>query len=156
MKTLLVALLIFCTASLNAQAGDTVEISLGSRVRLSGPAVPFGRMAGTVVGQRGDTLLLSRDGEVPSAIPFSEVEGVEVRRGWDRARYARRGALGAAPLLVGLYLAESADSRGGIQAERVLSVAGMGAVGGGIAGWILAPERWEPLPAPPPSPPRDP
>ena len=136
-------LLAVCSSGTHAQVSDPVTtLPLGTRARIFAPALAASHWQGTVLGQRGDTLLLG-DGSLTSQIPIPAIERIEVRRGSDYSRGIGYGAVVGATVLSVLYLLESQDSYGDVRLSRVVTTLAWGAGLGGFLGFVVAPARWE-------------
>jgi hypothetical protein len=109
----------------------------------------------TVVGQRGDTLLVQGRRPPGGRLPLSRVDALDVRTGRSRPAGARRGAViglaaGAAPTLALLALAVREDSRCDgcyVPATLVVGVLGAGFTAittgvGAVVGYQRPRDRW--------------
>lgn len=128
----------------HAQAPDSVTaLPIGTQARLFTPNLGVGHWRGTVVGQTGDTLLLSSRGSVTGRVPIGVIDRVEVRRGSNYVRGVGTGVLAGAAVLGGVYLLQASDSYQGVQFSQLMTSLAWGAGLGGFVGFVVAPSRWE-------------
>lgn len=153
----LAAVAVAPTLSLGAQGPSTLVPGARVRVVASGgftPAVNIGR----VLGLRGDTLLLQRDGNTDSAaIPLALLTTVESSRGLHRATMKGLGYGFAAGAIAGAIVGAASYQpcgpgfacfdvgRGGAAAIAGGAGALLGTVVGGIIGLSHQTEAWEPV-----------
>jgi hypothetical protein len=79
---------------LAGQAGAQLpELQPGARVRVTAPTVLGGKLEGTIIGRRGDTLSIVQHNVAPFEIPVSALSRVEIYRGKSHAAGAKRGLL---------------------------------------------------------------
>ena len=136
-------LLTVVPAGTYAQAADPVTpLPLGTRARIFAPTLAPDQWQGTVLGQRGDTLLLG-GGSVRGQVPISAIERIEVHRGPNYGTGIVSGAVAGAATFGALYLLESQDSYGGVRSSQVMTALAWGAGVGGFLGFVVAPARWE-------------
>lgn len=137
---LLVALAVPSVGAQHVTPYGAVE---GSRVRITAPALSERPLHGWVVAFAGDSLVLASSRRSARArLPLGEVRVVEVSDGRDRLGTAVFGAgIGA---LLGAVLGGAGLGQEGEFAALVGAFAGVviGAPIGGVAGALLAPERW--------------
>jgi len=138
--------------------------AIGTRTRITSPALGPGRRVATVVGYRGDTLVLRPEGTRDSVgVPLTDVTRLDVSLG--RQTHVRKGLLvgllgGAA---VGAVAAYAAYDEHPCEANQLICLGPMysrgqetllggalggllGAAVGGVAGAIWRTERWERAP----------
>ena len=139
----LLLLLAAAPSGTSAQAADPVTpLPLGTRARIFAPTLAPGHWQGTVLGQRGDTLLLG-GGSVRGQVPIPAIERIEVHRGPNYGTGIASGAVAGAAAFGALYLLESQDSYGGVQLSQMITALAWGAGLGGFLGFVIAPARWE-------------
>lgn len=145
LRSILLLLLLGLAASgIQAQTPASVaELPIGTQARLFTPSISPNHWQGTVVGQRGDTLLLAGNGRLSGRVPIDAIERAEVRRGSDYARGIRSGTIAGAAAFGGMYLLEARDSYGGVQLSQLATALVWGAGVGGFLGFVAAPARWE-------------
>ena len=152
---------------LAGQAGAQLpELQPGARVRVTAPTVLGGKLEGTIIGRRGDTLSILQPKIAPFEIPISALSRIEVYRGKSRVAGAKKGLLWglAIGLPVGLATAAGDDKTWNVvdadcdpflqscamysDVEQVmLLTAGSAAIGAGI-GALIGKERWQTLHTP--------
>lgn len=148
-SSLLLAALLLLAGGLRGQT--PLRLDPGARVRVVAPSRDPARETGTVERVGRDSLVLARrDGE-RVAIPYPQIDTIQVSLGPDRRRGAWRGAgLGG---VVGLGVGVIAGALGardvslGITEAALLGGVGGGVLGAGVgggAGFLLARDRWQP------------
>ena len=160
-RRLLYALALASCISVPAAAQDAppardlrgLGVSAGSRVKVTASTVSPEPMKGRVVDLTADSLLLARGEGARLQIDTRRVESLSVAAGHARFAWALKGA--GIGFLAGAILGAQAGGRG--------DHSGLGALAGFVAGVIVgtplgagigavaAPERWTPVPLPPPA-----
>jgi hypothetical protein len=134
---------------LAAKLPAQTDLSAGTRVRAFAPAVSDQRLVGRVSAATADSLMLTRPDGASIALSRPAIERLEVSRGHARVKWALIGA--GAGLIVGGVIGGAMggddDTSGLGAAEGFTAGALQGIVLGGVAGALLAPERWRELPA---------
>lgn len=158
-KRLTPALLLLLAAAgpLAAQTADPPALEPGVRVRLLAPDWSQDRIVATVLRQAGDSLQLrtARPLVTERWLRLDKLETLEVETGRRRAASARIGALAGAVVLGGIAALSSEYRAGGCNgrpncfgddgAKYLPSIgiaAALGALGGGLFGALVAPNRW--------------
>lgn len=138
------ALLTLASGAAAQQPASPPELDIGERVRVwrVTPAEP--RLTGRVQAVTGDALeLASRKNEPTQTLSISALERIDVSRGKSRVLWVAGGALlGAA---AGIAIARSSEDEPGdygvgASADAANALALMAI--GGLAGYLIAPERW--------------
>ena len=89
-RHIVAALAFLLAAPANAQL---LELQPGARVRIVAPTVLGGKLEGTVVGRKGDTLSIVPRNVAPVDIPISALSRVEIYRGKSRTAGAKKGLM---------------------------------------------------------------
>lgn len=159
MRTLLHVLVLLACACGPAAAQDApsrdlrgLGVSAGSRVRLTAPAVAPQPMVGSVAALTADSLLLTRGGGARLQIDARQVQSLAVSAGRNRWGWALRGAVVGllAGGVIGARAAGSGDETGLAAFAGFVAGVLVGTPLGAGVGAVAAPERWTPVPLPPP------
>lgn len=127
-------------APAGAQVAPGVTLPAGSRVRVTAVA---DRTDGVLVTHDADSIRVRR-GRDTRALPFAEVQRLEVRGGRDRRRGFMRGALILGG--IGVVFGGIDVSRGKISGGDYLETVVTNALIGGAVGVLWAPRGWRVVP----------
>jgi hypothetical protein len=141
--TTIAALLVCCAGPLSAQV-DTLPA--GARLRISFPtASAEARLVGRLERVTADSLTVRVADGGSRALPVNGIERVELSRGRSRALWTGAGV--AAGAVAGILVTRAGND----EPEDIGGIGGVadginntliGALAGGVLGFLLAPERW--------------
>jgi hypothetical protein len=138
------ALLALATGATAQQPDSQPALDIGARVRVWRVTPAESRLTGRVQAVTGDALeLASKRDEPTQVLSLSALERIDVSRGKNRVLWMSGGALlGAA---TGIAIGRSAEDEPGdygVGASADAANALILMAVGGIAGYLIAPERW--------------
>jgi hypothetical protein len=138
--------------ALQAQV-DTLEVPIGSRVRVKTSTVPDVWRTGTVESWNRDTLELTVEGKWSRVIPLPELVSLEISRGSRRntGKGALAGGIAGAAFgtisSIAIAVADPIEGGGfGTYAVFTVGTAAIGAGIGALIGSLVKSERWEEVP----------
>jgi hypothetical protein len=151
----LVVVLAILLLSASALPAQVSELTLGTRVRLRAPEAVAGRLTGVIVGQGGDSLVVTRPNALPITLRLPQLTQLEVSRGRSHGRGAMKGALwgGSIMAVFGVLFVDGATTCDGpptnltCEETTLLESAAYGAVSGVLVGATIGAfvgsEHWE-------------
>lgn len=148
-------LLASCASAARAQEPRVRPVPAGGElIRVTGDS--GAPVTGRLAAMGGDTLLVMPAGGGAAVLAVVSCDRVEVRRS-HREAWSGRGALAGVALgvVASLFQSHGSPAEGNTRSKEVAVVGGAaGAVIGGFLGFVLAPQRWQPLHAAAPRPAR--
>jgi hypothetical protein len=151
-STIVASSLLAFAPALQAQV-DTLEVPLGSRVRVKTLTVPDIWRTGTVESWNRDTLELTAEGTWSRSIPLPELVSLEISRGSRRntGKGALAGGIAGAAFgtisSIAIAVADPIEGAGfGTYAAYTVGTAAIGAGIGALIGSLVQSERWEKVP----------
>lgn len=138
MRSLLLFLLLCAPAVLQAQQVDAPDVSRGMRVRVQAPTLFRTRSQGIVWKVSPDTLYLGDLRRIRAALPVTQIEKIEVKRGDDVFKLAGLVGGGAVGWRIGSNASYARERPELSPAWHVVEIAASTAVGAAAGGFLGA------------------